>query len=365
MAVYTTVNNGKTQFNTSLWTGNNAASRDITEAGTFRPGMVWLKARNYSGRSHYLWQEAEGYGANKELVPNGSVQEGDTSNHNTGANGYVSGTQPTGFTLAEGSSDSDYTNASSYNYVGWTWKGTNSTSNNTDGSITINSSVNSTGKFSVGIYSGNGSAGSTIGHGLGVKPACIVIKVRNTADDWAVWTRADSTSTLRLNSSSAKNDGKYSSFFNSTQPSSSLITLGNDAQVNGNGNSYLMFCWAEVQGYSKFGKYFGNSDSDGAFIYTGFKPAWVVIKRLDSAEDWGMMDNKRSSSNGNNVIDRFLYANSNSTEATTQTPIDLYSNGFKCRNTDGKFNANGGTYSYMAFAENPFVGGDSVPTTAK
>jgi hypothetical protein len=101
MAVYTTVNDGKTQFNTSLWTGNNAASRDITEAGTFRPGMVWLKARNYSGRSHYLWQEAEGYGANKELVPNSNVQEGDTSNHNTGANGYVSGTQPTGFTLAE------------------------------------------------------------------------------------------------------------------------------------------------------------------------------------------------------------------------------------------------------------------------
>lgn len=347
---FTTINDGKTQFFTHGWTGDDAASRNITEAGTFRPGMVWLKARDYSGRSHYLWQEAEGYGANKELVPNSNVQEGDTSNHNTGANGYVSGTQPTGFTLTAGSGDSDYTNANGYKYVGWTWNGTNSTSTNGDGSIDISNSTNTTSKFTMGIYSGNGSAGATIGHGLGVKPAAIFIKVRNTADDWAVWHHRDENSTLRLNSNASNNDGKYSSFFNSTQPSTSVITLGNDAQVNGNGNSYLMFCWAEVQGYSQFGRFKGNGNVDGPFCYTGFKPGFVMVKNISNSGNWRMNDIMR---NPTNVVNLGLNANENAVEFSQDT-CNFLSNGFKVVDTGGG-NTNADDYVYWCWAENPFV----------
>ena len=365
MAVYTTINNGNTQFDTSLWTGNwvpgdgAGFSRNITTP--FRPGMVWVKARNMSGRSHYLYQEAEGFGANKELVPNASVQEGDTANHNTGANGYVGGTTSTSFSVVAGSSNANYVNqGTSYNYVGWTWKGTNSTSNNTDGNITINSSTNSTSKFTMGIYTGNGSAGATIGHGLGVKPAAIFIKVRNTADDWAVWHHKDSTSTLRLNSSAANNDGKFASFFNSTQPSTSVITLGGDAQVNGNGNSYLMFCWAEVKGYSAFGRYSGNGSADGPFCYTGFKPAFVFNKNISASGNWRMNDNQR---NPTNVVNLGLNANENAVEFSQNT-YDFYSNGFKVVDSGGA-NNNGEDFVYWAWAENPFVSSAGVPTTAR
>lgn len=364
---YTTIDNGKLQFFTHLWTGNAAAdpnnsgyTRQIQESGTFRPGMVWVKARDMSGRSHYLYQEAEGYGANKELVPNSSSQEGDTANHNTGANGYVGGTTSTGFSVVSGTSTSNYTNNASTDYVGWTWNGTNSTSNNTDGTITINSSTNSTSKFTMGIYSGNGSAGSTIGHGLGVKPAAIFIKVRNTNDDWAVWHHHDSTSTLRLNSSASNNDAKFSSFFNSTQPSTSVITLGGDAQVNGNGNSYLMFCWAEVKGYSAFGRYTGNASTNGPFCYTGFKPAFVFNKNISASGNWRMNDNQR---NPRNVVNLGLNANENVVEFS-QNSYDFCSNGFTVRDSAGANNS-GEDYVYWAWAEHPFVSSAGVPITAR
>ena len=212
----------------------------------------------------------------------------------------------------------------------------------------------------MGIYSGNGSAGATIGHGLGVKPAAIFIKVRNTADDWAVWHHHDSTSTLRLNSNASNNDSKYASFFNSTQPNTSVITLGADAQVNGNGNSYLMFCWAEVKGYSAFGRYTGNGSANGPFCYTGFKPAFVFNKNISASGNWRMNDNER---NPTNVVNLGLNANENAVEFSQNT-YDFCSNGFTVRDTGGG-NTDGEDYVFWAWAEHPFVSSAGVPTTAK
>ena len=352
---FTTINKGESQHKTTIWAGNNAGQRNITTP--FRPGMVWVKARNFSGRSHYLYNEAEGFGANKELVPNGNNAEGDTGNHNTGANGYVGGTTSTSFSVVAGTSSANYVNAA-YNYVGWTWNGTNSTSNNSDGTTTINASTNSTSKFTMGLYSGNGSAGSTIGHGLGVKPAAIFIKIRSSADDWAVWHHKDSTSTLRLNSNASNNDAKYSSFFNSTQPSTSVITLGSDNQVNANGSSYLMFCWAEVKGYSSFGRFTGNGNADGPYVYTGFKPAFVFQKNISASGNWRMNDNMRDPEN---VVDKGLNANENATEFTQDT-YDFFSNGFKVKDTGGG-NNHGDDYVYWAWAEHPFVSSSGIPGT--
>ena len=241
---------------------------------------------------------------------------------------------------------------------------TNSTfgSSNFSGSIQSTVSANTTAGFSVGIYNANATAGSTVGHGLGDSVDWLLVKSRNANNNWAVFHKSlGATKAVYLDQTSAQyTDG----WINNTAPSSSVFTLSGGNYGNASGYTPVFYAFAEKKGYSKFGSYTGNGNADGTFVYTGFLPAWVMIKRTDTTSDWNIMDNKRAVSFNPNTKE--LYSNSSQSEATGgQTIRDYLSNGFKLRGTSGGTNASGGTYIYMAFAESPFTNSNGVPTNAR
>ena len=246
---------------------------------------------------------------------------------------------------------------------------TNSTfgSSNFAGSIQSTVSAGSTQAFSIVSYTGNGSAGATIGHGLGATPGMIIQKIRSSTGNWLVYhhknTSAPETDFLRLNTTDATAD--EATIFNDTAPTSSVFSVGTENTINGNGVTCIAYCFAEKKGYSKFGSYTGNGNADGAVVYTGFKPAWVLGKRTDSANNWYLFDTVRDPFNLTTKKlrpDTSAAENDNSSKA-----IDILSNGFKIKNSDAEFNASSGTYIYMAFAEEPLVAnvGQSIPATAR
>ena len=250
---------------------------------------------------------------------------------------------------------------------------TNSTfgSSNFSGSIQANVSANTTAGFSIVSYTGTDSV-NTIGHGLGSKPKMIIVKDRDAANDWFVYAEAigysmsapdPETDYLKLNSTDARVDNN--TLWNDTAPTSSVFTIGTNGNINTTGNDYIAYCFAEKKAYSKFGSYTGNGNNDGTFIFTGFKPAWVLIKRTDTTSDWLLFDNKRAYSY--NLISATLKPNTNASEDTNgaYNNTDFISNGFKLRQSNGDLNASGGTYIYMAFAENPFVSSEGIPCTAR
>ena len=210
-------------------------------------------------------------------------------------------------------------------------------------------------------YTGTG-ANATVGHGLGVAPSMVITKRLSSTDDWIVWNKGltNPASYLYLNSSNAEM-GSVAAYQNIT-PTSTLLYPGTDGRTNGNGDTYISYVFADVQGYSKFGSYTGNGSSDGTFVYTGFKPAFVMVKRTDTTNDWKIIDNKRATFN---VAGKTLKANSSDAEDGTENYYDFCSNGYKIRNSAGALNASGGSYIYMAFAEAPLVGTNNVPCTAR
>ena len=347
---YTTINNSKLYQNTMLYTGDDG-TRNITESGTFQADLVWLKRRN-SAASHHLVDAVRG--ATKAIYSNATGAEATDS---TGVTGFVTD----GFSLG---GQGGYNNNGD-TFVSWTWKANGQGSSNTDG--TINStytSANTTSGFSIVQYTGTG-ANATVGHGLGISPKMIILKQTNTSKDWMIYhkyTNPNGTGSqyyLHLNSS----DGKASNatMWQNTDPTSSLFSLGSSSNVNGSSDTYIAYCFAEVQGYSKISSYVGNGNVDGSFIHTGFKPAYVIAKRTDGASNWNQFDNKRF---GFNVKNPLLYPNLTNAEAD-DVFIDLLSNGFKWRTTNGDINASGGSYIYMAFAEAPLVGTNNVPANAR
>jgi hypothetical protein len=210
--------------------------------------------------------------------------------------------------------------------------------------------------FSIVSYTGTGDTSETYGHGLGVKPDCIIVKCRNTAgQDWVLYHKAlDSgnqpeTHTIKLNSTNAEVD--LGDIWYDTAPTSSVFTVGDEYMVNGTSSlNYIAYCFSEVAGYSKFGSYTGNGNADGTFVFTGFRPAFLIIKRASNTANWYTYDNKR---NAFNVVDKELNPNNSQSEATFTT-VDFFSNGFKLRTNNSAFNTNGNTYIYLAFAEAPF-----------
>ena len=227
------------------------------------------------------------------------------------------------------------------------------------GSIQSNISPNTTSKFSIVSYTGTGS-NATVGHGLGVAPTMMIIKNRDDTDSWYVWQQnlgAVASNYINLNTTGAKSsvsDGI-------TALSSSTFSLGNRGDVNASSEKYIAYCFADVQGYSKFGSYTGNGSTNGTFVYTGFKPAFVLYKKFSGTENWFMHDNKRQ---GYNPDNEYLFPDLNSAEGTVNR-IDLLSNGFKATTSDGGINGSGATYIYMAFAENPITSSTGVPSTAR
>jgi hypothetical protein len=213
-------------------------------------------------------------------------------------------------------------------------------------------------------YTGNGVSGATIGHGLSTTaPKIVLIKKRNASDNWTMLNTNLSSLNVHLHLTT---DGQISDpMFNNTAPTTSVFTVDADGQVNGNTNTFVAYCFSEVKGYSKFGSYTGNGNADGTFVYTGFKPAWLLIKRSDGGTDnWNLYDNKRL---GYNTNYSFLIPNESNAENTTTSTanLDILSNGFKIRGSTGHTNTSGGTYIYMAFAESPFVNSNGVPNNAR
>ncbi len=345
---YTTINKSTDYFNTVLYTGNGSTNA-ITGVG-HQPDLVWLKKRSSTG-NHYLIDSVRG--VTKTVYSNLTNAEATESNSLT-----AFGTD--GFTLG---SDSDV-NANSTTLASWNWKANGAGSANTDGSInTTATSVNTTAGFSISKYTGTGS-NATVGHGLGVAPKMILFRNltnSSTAWNWGVYHKdIGAGNVLHLNNTEALSSSATA--FNSTDPTTNVFSVGSWGGTNYSGDNIIAYCFAEKPGYSKFGSYTGNGNADGSFIYTGFKPAFVITKRTDGTGNWLMYDNKRIGYNPSNY---FLFPHLTNAEDTSNSEwLDLYSNGFKTRVTSTTVNGSGNSYIFMAFGQS-LVGSNNVPCTAR
>ena len=349
---YTTIDDPSAYFQTTLYTGSGGSTQSVVNGGNsdLQPDLVWVKNRT-DARWHRLVDSSRG--ASKNLYSNETDAEGTEAS--------VTAFNSDGFSLGT-DTGSDGWNEDGDAHVAWQWKANGgTTASNTDGSITSTVQANTTAGFNIVQYVGNGSSGATFGHGLGVAPEVVILKNRDTARSWFVGHLSLGFNYItHLNQTTASDEDSV--YWNNTAPSSTVVTLGNNEGGNENTNNFVAYCFKEIQGYSKFSSYTGNGSTDGAFIYTGFKPAWVMIRATD-IDEWRIYDNKRA--NPFNVIDVRLKAESTAAESQDDNECDFLSNGIKLRSNSGGVNSSGQTYIYMAFAESPFVSSKGVPTTAR
>ena len=354
---FTTIDDSEAYFQTVLYTGNFTDNTAITLPGTnnMQPDLVWLKERDEA--EGHRWHDAA-RGATKYIQSSSSNAE--ATNADT-----LKSFNSNGFTLGANNEH----NQNTMPYVAFAWKANGAGSSNTDGNTnTTKTSSNTTSGFSIITYDGDGAA-ATLGHGLGAVPHVIFQKNLDDTENWQVYhhknTSAPETDYLTLNTTNATGD--QSSRWNDTAPTSTLITIGSDSSVSQSGENMFMLAWSEVQGYSSFGSYVGNTETGNAgnYIMTGFRPALVIIKESTSAGSWLIYDSKRASTfniaEGTTGVNSYL-------EHTTGTeqgdnPIIFFSNGFQVR--DSLNQADGATYIYMAFAEQPMVNSSGVPNNAR
>ena len=352
---YTTITDPSAHFHTQLYTGNGTAigsgGNAITNnanSGNFKPDWIWHKVRS-TVNDHQVYDSTRGVkirlnpnANNSEFTLNEGLQSFDTNGFTVGSDNGV--------------------NQNSQTFVAWQWVANGgTTTTNTDGSENSTVQVNSTAGFSIVKRTGTGSAGATYGHGLGAVPDVIINKGLNT-NEWYSYFKAIGGGTHWIDLSGTGAAVADANMWNNTDATSTVFTVGNSGGSNGSGVEYINYCFKEVQGYSKFGSYTGNGNADGPFVYTGFKPAWVMIRRTDAVENWIMLDNKREPFN---VVTKRLYADTSGAESTSGTRMDFVSNGFKLRQSVGDINTSGGTYIYMAFAENPLVASNNVIALAR
>lgn len=325
-------------FQTTTYAGTGS-TRSVDQSGnsTFEPGFVWIKARD-AAYDHALYDQVRG--ATEELKSNASNAEATIS---TGLTAFESDGFQVGSRLGVNDGTKDF--------VAWQWAADGTSgSSNTDGSITSTVSANTTSGFSIVSYVGNATAGATVGHGLGAVPKMIIIKPRDAVEGFVVQhaSRGPTKATF-LNLTNSEYTGTY--FWNDTAPTSSVFTLSNHVLNNGSGNNMIGYCFAEVEGFSKITFYESNSNSDGPFIYCGFRPSLVLIKNIDAAEDWWIQDAAREPFNGGNMAR--IAPNSSAVEVDNVPWFDFVSNGLKVRYNAGGINSSG-THIVMAFAESPF-----------
>ena len=324
-------------FNPVLWTGDGTSPRNITSVG-FEPSLVWWKTRNQP-YDHRLYDQVRGTG--KRIGSNSTAAESTTTE--------LTAFNSDGFTLGNGAASAG--NGSGESMVAWNWKANGSGVTNTDGSITSTVSANTTSGFSIATYSGTG-ANATVGHGLNSAPEVVICKSRDFSESWAVYHKdVGNTKQLILESTTAPY-GPSSTYWNNTSPTSSVVSLGSDGKANGSGHDYVMYCFHSVEGFSKFGSYVGNGSADGPFVYTGFRPAFVITKKTSGTSNWQLLDAARTPINDGGR--ELLRSNTSDAEISDGNEVDFLSNGFKQRSSDGSVNQSGATYIYMAFAENPF-----------
>ena len=333
-------------FSTLLYTGNGSAGNSITGVG-FQPDWVWIKNRGNT-ESHAVFDAVRG--VTKRIATNSSG--GEETNANT-----VTAFGTDGFTVGTNAG----VNGNGISTVAWNWKMNGAGSSNSDGSVTSTVSVNSTSKMSIVKWTGTGSA-ATIGHGLGGTPDYIIVKCLDSGENWVVWSNALAANKfLRLSTTAAV--ATDTAVWNNTLPTSTVFSVSNDNTTNKSGAGMVAYCFRNVKGFSKFGKYLGNgSATESGVIYLGFKPSFFMIKNIDASEPWMMYDAKRL---GYNPAYSRLYANTDGSE-DAETKMDFISNGVKLRSAgDGHINQNGYNFIYMAFAENPLVSSNNIPALAK
>jgi len=352
---YTTIDDPSAYFQTMIYTGNGAV-RSLTNDGNsnLQPDWIWIKRRDASG-NHMSIDSTRG--VTKVVYPHIANLEETLSNRVTSfdSDGY--------------STANEDANTNTGTFVAWQWKANaGTTSSNSNGDITSTVQASSTAGFSIVTYTASTTAGDTVGHGLSSQPEMIMVKKRAGGDayGWGVWhtglSNNNGTKQLILDTSAA--EATQDMFNDAIFPSDSatVFATGQNNHTNfPSGATYVAYCFNPVKGYSKFGSYKGNNNASGPFVYTGFKPAWLMIKRTDSSEGWHIVDHKRDV-NENNAR---LQAETNGGEDTSEDGLDMLSNGFKIKTTWAGFNADGGSYIYMVVAEHPFVSSKGVPTTAR
>ena len=351
---YTNIDDPAQNFNTVLYTGDGTAigsgGQAITGVG-FAPDWTWIKERS-STSPHKLLDTVRG--ATKELESSASDPEATTAESlaTFGSDGFTVG-------------NNGAVNQSSQTYASWNWKAGGSASSNSDGGITSSVSANTDAGFSLVSYTGTGSA-TTVGHGLGAAPKMFVIKRRDADDSW--WTYhtdlGSNDAYLSFHSQAASSTSGGSGLFNSTAPTSSVFSIGTNGGVNASSGTYIALCFAEKKGYSRFFSYEGNGNTDGSFVYLGFKPAWLMVKPIDASDNWVIFDNKRHNAINSSVSPYFFYANKDFAETTDTKLLDFVSNGFKVRSSGNTVNRTS-TFIGMAFAEQPFVNSSGVPCNAR
>ena len=341
------IENGAEYFAATTYTGTGATqsiSNDVNGV-SFQPDFVWIKNRS-AAYSHYLFDSVRGV-YNRLFSDNTNAESPDSS--------QLTAFNSDGFALGVGTGS----NSTGLAHVGWQWKAGGAAVTNTAGSITSQVSASPTAGFSVVTYTGTGAA-ATVGHGLGVAPSMVIVKKRSAAgDQWYTYHSSNklpnanaADNRVFINLTAASNWDSQA--WNNTNPTSSVFSIGSSTEVSASGATFVAYCFSEVPGYSKFGSYTGNGSADGPFVYLGFRPAFVMVKRTDSAGSWVMYDTARGISND---IDEYFYADTSNAELGdgTTLAIDSLSNGFKIRHTSSYHNASGGTYIYMAFAETDFA----------
>ena len=344
---YTTINKSSLNMNTKLYTGNGSENHTISGVG-FQSDLTWLKSR--SSAIAHMWTDAV-RGNNKVINSNlGNAETTFSSLKSWNSDGFVL-------------SNNTNFNGNNVTFASWNWKAGTSFSNSAGAngaSLASTGSINTAAGFSIISYNGR-DATDTIAHGLGAEPSVILFKCRsNAGSDWySYWKPLGNNSTIRLNNTGGSGT---TGLWNNTNPTSSVFTVISSDVINRVNRTFVAYCFAEKQGYSKFGKYTGNGNADGTFIYTGFKPAFFMAKRTNASGDpWVLIDNKR---NTFNALSNTLTPNDSNAENTGTDRADFLSNGIKIKTTSDAWNGNGSTYIYMAFGQS-IVGSNNVPATAR
>jgi len=362
---YTAIDDPSAYFQVKTYAGTDASPQAFTLDGNsdLQPDWVWIKNRGYANK-HVLFDSVRG--VNKSLTSSSTAAEVDQNSDG----GYLSAFNSDGFTLTEGSGSDNDTNDDRYNYVAWNWKAgtsfTNDASSTSVGDLDSAGSVNTTAGFSIITYTGTGSSGPVVAHGLGVVPKMMIFKNIGASSAWTTYHHSVITASGSNKSYLTLNtvDGKRTNGTDTTflAVNTATFTLGTDEGLNKSSNNYIAYCFAEKQGYSKFGSYTGNVNADGNFVYLGFKPAFVLVKLYGQSGTWWMWDNKRNTAN---PITQGLSPDTNNAESAPYTAaMDFLSNGFKIREAGSDINRASGLI-YMAFAEQPFVTSTGVPATAR
>tara|TARA_Y100001972_G_scaffold115407_1_gene152073 strand:+ start:287 stop:1369 length:1083 start_codon:yes stop_codon:yes gene_type:complete len=355
---YTTIDDPSAHFQTKKYTGNGNSNHAITFDGNsnMQPDWVWNKVSSEAD-SHAMFDSSRGI--NKIIYPNVNLAEG------TDGNGNIESFDSNGFTVG---GNQQYANHDGATQITWAWKVNGGTTTTNDASATgvgtIDSvyQANTTSGVAIVTYTGTGSAG-TIAHGLGIAPKMIITKRRDDAEDWAVLIVPNGNDRIsRLNENTASSGLTGSGYWNDTSPTSTVFSVGSGSVTNGSSRTIVAYCFSNVQGFSKVGTYKGNGNADGAFIYTGFEPAFFMLKRVSNTGNWLIYDNKRDI---DNPALTYLVANATDASSTASTGIDLLANGVKIRRTGVSWNNNDDTYMYLAFAQHPFVTSTGVPTTLR